>query len=214
MNEPLILSIGSENTTTRVVVLKLDLATNRWKKQQSLHFKQEHVKNYESNGQLYLIGCSSEAFCAIYKWKQSQFRRHQKVNNKIFESIKKVNGGHGVIIVEKFDRTLSFLTTDNIVEPSLELVIPSDTVDYAVVKSEANKNLYYVEFMMNKTSLTINLYEISFVKTLRDANKPATKVKDVIECIAKLKSRLKNRFPSVQSSHQKVDFLMIFKMFI
>lgn len=206
-NEPLILSIGSKNTTTRVVILKLDLLTNRWTKLQSLLFKQEFVKHFVINGELFLIGCSSDDFCAVYKWTQSQFRRHQKVNSKIFESIKHIYGEQGIVIVETFNRTLSFFTSEEIVsdQSSLELPMPLNIVDYAVVKSEANQNLFYAELILNKTSLAVNLYKVSFKKVHRGVERNAVKAEDVIECIAKLKSLLKTRFPLVQSSHHKVE---------
>lgn len=210
VNEPLILSIGYGNTT-RVVILKLNLQTNRWTKLQSLYFKQDYVRHYVIKGRLYLIGCSSDSYCSIYEWKQSLFRRHIKVNNQIFEKIKRIYFQHGIIITEDHQRNLSLYTTDDIVSASPVLLFssPPDVASYAVYKSPANQKLFYVEFSLLKTTLAINFYDISINKAHEISEKSESKHSDGAECVAKLKSYLKNRISTVQSSQVLVSFNLI-----
>lgn len=206
VNEPLILSIGYGNTT-RVVILKLNLQTNRWTKLQSLYFKQDYVRHYVIKGRLYLIGCSSDSFCAIYEWKQSLFRRYIKVNNQIFEKIKRIYYQHGMIITEDHQRNLSLYTTDDIVSvsPVLLLSNPPDVASYAIYKSPVSQKLFYVEFALQKTSMAINFYDITVNKALEITEKSESKHGNSVECVASLKSYLKNRIPTVQSSQNLVS---------
>lgn len=131
--------------------------------------------------------------------------------------MKNVYSEHGVVIVENFDRHLEFFTSERIVgaRATVELDIHLNTLDYAIVKSEVDQNLFYSEIIVNKTSLAVNLYKMTFEKTPQSIEKNAQKFQDVMECVANLKSLMKNRFPMVQSSQQKVDrdFLMVKQIF-
>jgi hypothetical protein len=208
INEPLILSIGLGNTT-RVVIMKLNLETNRWVKLQSMHFKQDYIEHYVVDGQLYLIGCSTETFCAIYKWTGSEFRRHVKINGLIFEKIKKISYKHDIVVMESFEKKLSLYTSNDITatQPGLTIAKSSNVVDVALYKSPFDQQLFFVEFLANKTSLAVNFYELSIIKS-RDAGDGGDS-KNPIECVARLKALLKNRIPKVQSSHQSVSFVAI-----
>lgn len=205
-SEPLILSVGVGNTT-RVVILKLNLETNRWTKLQSMHFKQDYIKYYVVKGNLYLIGCSSDAFCAIYKWINGQFRRHQKLSSQVMEKITDVRFKHDLVILEKFRNELSFFTSDDIInsQPASVRINPSNLADYTVYKSPINHRLFFAEFIFSKTSLAVNFQEIFVERIYEDVEKSKTQPSDPLECIAQLKSHLKNRITKVQSILQNVS---------
>lgn len=204
--EPLILSIGFEKNTTRVIILKLNPTTKRWTKLQSLHFKQDYIEHYVVDGQLYLIGCSTESFCAVYKWTNSQFRRHIKINSRVFEKIRNVNYRHNIIMTENFQNGLTFYSSDDIVgaRPALTWKAPPNLVDYTIFESLSNKQLYFVEFIFAKTSLAINFYEMAITRYRGGSDRADGRIKDAVECISRLKAFLKNRIPQIQASHQQV----------
>jgi hypothetical protein len=203
--EPLILSIGLGNTT-RVVIMKLNVDTNRWVKLQSMHFKQDYIEHYAIDGQLYLIGCSTETFCAIYKWTGSEFRRHVKMTGMIFEKIKQISYKHDIVVMENFEKKLSLYTSDDITvtQPGLTLAKPPNVSDVTIYKSPFDQQLFFVEFLVsNKTSIDVNFYELSVMKS-REAG-DGVDPKNPIECVARLKTHLKNRITKVQSSHLTVS---------
>lgn len=204
--EPLVLSIGYGNTT-KVVISKLNPEFNRWTKLQSMHFKQDYIKHYVVDKQLFLIGCSSEDFCAVYKWTNDQFRRQHKLNSQVVEKIKSVYSRHDIVVMENFHRQISFYSLDDIatLQPGLERSNSVNVADYALYKTPSDHQLFYVEFIFNKTSLAINIFNIGIHKAHGASDRSELKLKDPIECVAKLKSYLKSRIPVVQASHQHVS---------
>lgn len=203
--EPLILSIGHGNTS-RVIILKLNVETNRWVKLQSMHFKQDYIKHYVVDNKLYLIGCSTEVFCAIYEWKSDQFRRQHKLNSQIMDKIRSIYFGNDIVIMERSQNKLSFYTSNDIVNinPGLTRLRPLNVVDYAIYKSLIHQELFYVEFVFNKTSLAVRFYGISIDKRGTVESRDV-KLNNPVECVAQLKALLKARMPKVQSSQQHVS---------
>lgn len=203
--EPLILSVGFGNTT-RVTILKLNLETNQWTKLQSMHFTQSYIKHYVMHGQLYLIGCPTDAFCAIYRWTNDQFRRHVKLSSQVLKKVKDIYFRHDMVIVESFQAQLSFYSSDDVLNarPGLMRTNPPSVVDFAVYKSPISQLLYFVEFIFKRTSLAINFYDISIDKIRDRDGRSELKLKDPIECITKLKALLKTRITKVQASQLMV----------
>lgn len=208
-NEPVILAIGFGNTT-HVVVLKLNFGTSRWNKLQSMHFKQDYIKHYVVNDQLFLIGCSTDAFCAIYKWGGSQFRRHQKLSNQVFEKFKEVYYSHDLVVMESPKRKLSFFTFEDLVNMKAGLMhsIPANVASYAIYKSPFDQQLSFAEFIFNKTTLVINFYEIIMEKIHERVETGDATLRNPVECVAKLKTLLKVRMPKVQISQLNVSKLI------
>jgi hypothetical protein len=204
--EPLILAIGF-GETTRVVILKLSSDNGRWTKLQSMHFKQDYIKHYVVDDELYLIGCSTDAFCAIYKWGGAHFRRYQKLSNQVFEKIKDVYFNHDLVIMESPMRKTSFFTFEDLVsmKPGLVQAIPPNVADYAIYKSPHNQQLFYAEFIFKKTILVLNFYEIVIDKVHERADIGNLTLKNPIECVTKLKAMLKGRMPKVQLSQMNVS---------
>lgn len=204
--DPLILAIGYGNTT-RVVVLKLDLKTNRWTKLQSMHFKQDYIKHYVVDRKLYLIGCSTDAFCAIYKWDGVHFRRHLKLSNQIYEKIKSVHYNHDLLVAESPQKSLAFFTLDNLatMKPGHVRSIHPNVSTYAIFKSQFDQKLSYAEFLFNKTILEMNFYDVDIEKVHERVESGDAMLKDPVECVARLKAILKSRMPKVQVSQLNVS---------
>lgn len=174
----------------------------------SLHFKQDYIEYYVVDGQLYLIGCPTDTFCAIYKWTRSQFRRHQKINNNIFEKLRNVESRHDIIITENFKKQLAFHSSYDIVtsQPGL-MISPENVVDYAIYKSPISRRLFFVEFIFNgKSSLVISFHKITVSKGREVDERANSRHKDVRKCLQDLKATLRSRIPLVQSSHQHVSY--------
>lgn len=210
-SEPLVFAVGISNDTTRIVSLKLNVETNKWSKLHSLYFKKGYIEHYVVNGQLYVIGCSTDAFCAIYKWKRGHFQRHLKITSQVYERIKSVYYQQDIVVVESFQDTLSFFTSDNIVslQPEFLMAKRVNVADFAIYKSPGG-NVFFVEFLVNKTSLTVNFYKISIEKRIEEPNEQLAAAKpSSLECVAMLKSQLKHRMPTVQALQQKVQ---VFKL--
>lgn len=174
----------------------------------SLHFKQDYIEHYVVDGQLYLIGCSTNTFCAIYKWTRAQFRRYQKINSNIFERLKNVESRYDIVITENFKKQLAFHSTFDIVTSQPGLVRdPENFVDYAIYKSPISDRLFFVEVIFNgKSSLDINFHKITVSKA-RDMDERAnSRHKDARKCVQELKAALKSRIPLIQFSHQHVSY--------
>jgi hypothetical protein len=206
--EPLILSIGF-GSTTRVVILKLNLETNRWTKLQSMHFKPDYIKHYVVDGKLYLIGCTTDAFCAIYKWTNDHFRRHSKLDSQVFEKIKDIYYQHDIVVMENFQEKLSFYSSDDIVSvrPGLTRDASTNLSNYAIFKSPIHNKMFFVEFIFNKTSIAINFFDLSVDKVKEESDRDGRSLKDPMTCIKELKAILKTRFVKIQSSHDNVSKL-------
>jgi hypothetical protein len=204
--DPLILAIGYGNTT-RVVILKQNFETNRWVKLQSMHFKQDYIKHYVVDDKLYLIGCSTDAFCASYKWDGLHFRRHMKLSNHVYEKIKSVHYNHDLVITESPQRMLSIFTFDDLasMKPGLVRSIHPNVSTYAIFKSPIDAKLSYAEFIFNRTVLEMNFYEIEVEKVHERAETGDAMLQNPVECVAKLKSILKSRMPKVQGSQLNVS---------
>lgn len=204
--EPLIISIGFGNAS-RVMILKLNLETNEWTKLQSMHFKQDNIKHYVIDEQLFLIGCTTDTFCAIYKWTGNQFRRQYKLNANFLDKIKNIYFAHGIVIMEDFHRHLSFHSGDDGInmKPGLTRQNSPNVVEYSLYKSPIHKTPFYVEFIFNITSLRINLYDIIVTEIGKDVNETLKLPMNPVERVASLKSFLKNRIAKVQSAQKHVS---------
>lgn len=112
-----------------------------------------------------------------------------------------------MIITEDHQRNLSLFTTDDIISapPVLLFTYPSDVASYAIYKSPANQKLFYVEFSLKPSILAINFYDVSINKAHETTEKSESKHGNGVECIANLKSYLKSRIPTVQSSQVLVQ---------
>jgi hypothetical protein len=205
---PLILAIGYGNTT-HVVILNLNLDTNRWTKLQSMHFKQDYIKHYVVDKKLYLIGCSTDAFCAIYKWDGLHFRRHLKLSNQVYQKIRNVHYNHDLVITENPKRKLSFFTFNDLasMKPGLVRTIHPNVSTYAIFKSKTDQKLSYAEFIFNKTVLEMKFYQIGVEKVEERVEVGDAMLQNPVECVAKLKTILKSRMPKVQGSQLNVSRL-------
>jgi hypothetical protein len=88
----------------------------------------------------------------------NQFRRHEKLNNQIFERIKEVYFNHDIVIMESPQRKLSFFTFEDLISMKLGLVqsLAPSVTSYAIYKSPIDQQLSYAEFVFNITTLGIN----------------------------------------------------------
>lgn len=203
-SEPLVLSIGNGNIT-RVVALKLELKNNRWTKLQSLHFKQNNIQHYIVKDQLYLIGCSTDLFCGIYKWNNKQFRRRLKINSQFFEATKEIHFQRDVVILESFEKKLSLYLDDDVINPQPSAVFTeSVTGNYAIFSSPILHQLFLVDFALQNTTLGIRFYRLSFRNVKGMERSSPTTNEDPQECIRELKLKLKSRMPDIQGLQNMV----------
>lgn len=185
------------------------------KKLQSMNFKQEYVEQYVINETLYLIGCSTEckcnflspylyrliskpsclAFCAIYQWNDNYFQRHSKLNNQVFGQIKRIYSRYNIVITENYEKQILFHTDYNIIASTPKLIVNDARAVFSLYSS-FNKKKYFIEYLLDKTSLIINFYEM----TIENANNDETVGQiNPLECIHKLKSLLKHRILKIHS---------------
>lgn len=204
-DETLLISLGYGNgsETSHITAFKYDEESNKWLKRQKMHFKKDYIEPYIINGSLYLIGCASDSFCALYYWKDNAFHRHLKLSNNVFELIKSIYSRHNIIIIENFQNKLSFYSSNNITssDPSLQISKYPGMGQYGVYKSPKNE-LYFMEAKFNETSMLISFHEISINRNIYDRMRASNKKIDPIECILELKMSLKNRVPVVKASEK------------
>ena len=187
--------------------MSLNFETSRWTKLQSMHFKKDFIKHYVVDNKLYLIGCSTDAFCAVYKWDGAHFRRHQKLDNRVYEKIQKIHYKHDIVITESPEKKLSLFTLDNLasMKPGIVKSLMPEVNTYAILKSRYDQKISYVEFIFNETILEIDFYEMHIEKVHERAETEDSLLVNPIECVAKLKSILKNRMSKVQKSQLNVS---------
>lgn len=234
VEETIILSIGYGigNESTQVVSFKYDESEKRWKKLQKLRFKKDYIEYYSIHGKLYVIACFADcklkekifnfskflltvyiatffhttAYCAIYKWDGLKFKRHIKIASNAFEIIKSIYSHHSIIIVEDFQKKLSFYSTSDItgVKPGYTMVKSNEISEYATYKS-LEGYLYFVKISKNETSLQLSFYEMTITNGSAYESNSDTKVNDPIECVIQLKAAMKSRVAGVKSSERNVS---------
>ncbi|CAH1722500.1 unnamed protein product [Chironomus riparius] len=212
VNETLILSIGYGlgNQSTQVVTFRHDKQSNRWKKLQKMHFKNDYIEHFSIHEKLYIIGCSTDSFCAIYKWSGSNFLRHQKISSSVFEIIKTIYSRHNIIIIENFQNKLSLYSRSDIIGIKAGLVRSksNDISEYTVYKSREG-HLYYVEIAKNETSMRASFYEMSITEVAHvKGTRSDAKDIDPIECVMQLKASMKNRVGGIKSSERNAKSLI------
>lgn len=215
-NGPLVLSVGYGNTT-QVIVFQLEVQTGRLTKLQSLHFKQNYAEHFVNKRRLFLIACSTESFCAVYKWNAGQFRRYFKISSQVLKKIARIEYQHDFVILHNYDHSLQLFATENIVQSRQGLFLEgtNEKSEYAICKSKSSSNQqssYFVDFNVKDSALVISFREILLVETLQSS--PNLKP-DARNCSRELKSYLKQRISQVQASHQLVrpDSLIFFQHF-
>ncbi|CRL02513.1 CLUMA_CG015260, isoform A [Clunio marinus] len=208
--EPLVILIGI-GEINQIIVLKILHKRNKWKKLQRMQFKRSFIKCIVNKGNLYMIGCSTETYCAIYKWTNSQFRRYQKLSSQIQEKIKDIKFGHDIIVMENNERMMSFYTSPDFIglRSALSRVNSLDHFDFTLFKMSTSQNLYFVDFLFNKTSFEINFYDVSeeHSKAISSERSNSASSPKPLKCVTNLKTILKNRIlmvQSVKSSGQKL----------
>lgn len=189
-----------------MVTLKLDLATGRFTKLQVLYFEKYSLQHYIIKGQLYLIGCSTDSYCAIYKWNNGQFRRRQKIRREFLNTVKRIFFHNDIVVVEKCEKKLSLVLNDDLTNPdtSFSVLPDSPTDDFAIFKSPLLQQLFLVHFALKKTDLAVNFYSLSLHKTNANMERSDSNLDDPKECTKQLKLRLKSRMPQIQSVQQLV----------
>ncbi|XP_070500855.1 uncharacterized protein fs(1)M3 [Chironomus tepperi] len=211
-NETIILSIGygSGNQSTQVTTFRHDKQANRWKKPQKMQFKKDYIEHFSIHDKLYLIGCATDSFCAIYKWSGSHFQRHLKISSSVFEIIKSIYSRHNIIIIENFQNKLSLYSRSNIIGIKAGLVRSKtdDISEYTLYKSREG-HLYFVEIAKNETSMRARFYEMSIIE-VADVKGVRSEEKDIdpIECVMQLKASMKNRVGGIKSSERNAKRLI------
>ncbi|CAO1435514.1 unnamed protein product [Diamesa serratosioi] len=194
---PILSVVGFGNEKSNTIVVLLTIEKNRLKKLQSMNFKQEYVEQYVLNETLYLIGCSTESFCAIYQWNDNVFQRHSKLNNQVFGQIKRIYSRYSIVITENFEKQILFHTDYNIIASTPKLIV-NDAKSVFSLYMSFSKKLYFIEYLLDKTSLIINFYEMKIENAITDDNVGAHGT-NPLECINKLKTLLKQRILKIHS---------------
>lgn len=127
----------------RVVAMKVNIQTSQLTLLQSINFKKTNIHHFQINGDLYLLGCTGETFCAVYKWIHHQFRRQNKLSMEMLDKIKKIHFGHDIVIVEDTERNLLFQSIGAGVNMHTGTYRSNTTDDpqYVIYKSALHENL-------------------------------------------------------------------------
>jgi hypothetical protein len=188
----------------RVVIFQLDIVKSSLTKLQSMFLKQDHVKHFVINKNLYLIACTTEAFCAVYKWTNSQFRRHRKLSSHALESVKDIRSRHGIVLVEDFSNQISFyVREDDVVSSEPGLIVNKTMTDYDIFLTVSDEKLFFVNYNYTVDhELIIKFHQIEISSSATEPR--SMKIEDPVDCVGNLKFNMKNRFTNVEKSRNLV----------
>lgn len=187
----------------RVVIFQLDTSKSALMRLQNMFLKQDHVKHFVINNNLFLIACTTEAFCAVYKWTNMQFRRHRKLSSQALESVKDIRSRHGLVLVEDFSNKISFyVREDDVISSEPGLIVNKTMTDYDIFSVESNDKLYFAFFNVTDDDLVIKFHEIDISPSATEPR--IVKMEDPVDCVGNLKMNLKNRFINVDRSRKIV----------
>lgn len=194
-----------ENPAT-VLVFRIDTSNGKLSKLQNIFLKQNNVEHYVIDGELYLIACTTQTFCAVYKWTNLQFRRHRKLNANVFENVKSIYSYNDLVFVEDKSKNLQFYAREEDVASSKSgLTIPKNFNEFLVYHSTFSERLYFVDANFTDKQLVINYREI-----VRGDNNFESRDADAAEInpisfVTELKEQLKARIMDVGKTKTMVS---------
>lgn len=205
--------LESFESKARIVVFRIETTKGFVTKLQSMFLKKNHVEHFLIDRKLYLVACTTEMFCAVYKWTNLQFRRHRKLSSQIFENVKEIRSKHDLVIVEDSANNLLFhVREDDVVSSTPSLIIPKNTSDYLIYKDKMDR-IYFVDANFTEDKLLMNFHEIELANLFESREAIPD---NPVECIAELKENLKMRFSNVGKSRTLVscsnDFFKVVKL--
>lgn len=204
-NEHLVILESFENSA-QVQIFRIDTEAGSIANLQNIFLKQNHVEHYVIDRNLYLIACTTRTFCAIYKWKNKQFRRHRKLmSSHIFDNVKHIYSRHDLVVVEDATGILQIHgDEEDVVSFHKGMEIPNNFTKYLIYKSGMNDKLYFVDANYTGNELLINFHEI-LVLPIQRSDARSGVFENPTESISELKEQLKARVMDVVKSKTLVS---------
>ena len=111
---------------------------------------------------------------------------------------------YNIVITENFEKQILFHTDYNIIASTPKLIV-NDAKSVFSLYSSFDKKLFFIEYLLDRTSLIINFYEMTTEIANNDETVSAHRT-NPLECIHKLKSLLKQRILKIHSIKSTVSF--------
>lgn len=195
-----------ENPAT-VLVFRINTLNGKLSKLQIIFLKQNNVEHYVIDGNLYLIACTTQSFCAVYKWTNLQFRRHRKLSAQVFEKVKSIYSRHDLVVVEdSLDNLLKIHSREeDVLTTDAGLAVPNDFNEFLFYKSEPSRKVFFVDAKFTEKELLINFREILKMENNFESRSAAPENPAI--SIVELKEQLRQRIVNVGKSKTMVSLI-------